>query len=475
MKNSLFLLLLCSTCGTLRAQEADLATYNAIHDSLVSLFNKEAFEESYNLLSPTVQGQLPKTQWVELLRDNIHAGMGKVTKSDYLERSRGMQQYKWLFATSALQVSLVVAPTRLIEGILFKPFVEKPKKRIVPAATNNPLKTVLDKKVDSVALTFIEKSNTAGLSIGIIQNGAFYTYHYGEMDKETSKLPSDNTFYEIGSITKTFTGTLLAQAILDNKIKLDDDIRLYLPEKYPNLEFNGQPILIKHLANHTSGLQSFPSEDISKQAGFDPKNPYKHYTSEMVLAYLHKVKLDTAAGVKLAYSNFGAGLLGIILEKTYKMSYGDLVKKYVAEALSMQDTKINIAPKDSVRFAKPYNETGKLSVYWDITGLGAAGAIRSTVSDMLKYAKANMDAANSAMARAQKPTFKDRPENEIGLFWQLSTTKKGQLMTWHNGGTGGFTAFCGFIKAQNIAVVLLSNSANDVTQKGVDLLKALGQ
>ena len=86
-----------------------------------------------------------------------------------------------------------------------------------------------------------------------------------------------------------------------------------------------------------------------------------------------------------------------------------------------------------------------------------------------------MEASNPAFALAQKPTFKDRPDNEIGLFWQLSTTKKGQLLTWHNGGTGGFMTFCGFIKAQKIAVVLLNNSGNDVTQKGVDLLKALGQ
>ena len=139
----------------------------------------------------------------------------------------------------------------------------------------------------------------------------------------------------------------------------------------------------------------------------------------------------------------------------------------------MDATKIKISATDSSNFAKPHDEAGNLSSYWDITGLGAAGAIRSTVSDMLKYAKANMEAPNPAMQLAQKATFRDRPENEIALFWQLSTNKKGQLMTWHNGGTGGFTSFCGFVKAQNVAVVLLSNSANDVTQKGIDFLKAL--
>ena len=455
------------------AQVADLATHNALNDTLMQLFNKQAFEESYDLLSPAMQAQLPKTDWIGLLKDNLYQGLGKVAQTEYLERSRGMQQYKWIFEKSALQVSYVVAPTRLIEGLLFKPFVEKPKKRTVAAASNNPLKTVLDKTVDSIALTFIAKSNTAGLSIGVCQNGQFFTYHYGEMDKKAPKLASDSTLYEIGSVTKTFTGTLLAQAILDKKIQLDDDIRLHLPEQYPNLEFKGQPILIKYLANHTSGLVSFPSEDISKQAGFDAANPYKNYTADMVLRFLHTVKLDTFAGIKSAYSNFATGLLGIILEKKYEMSYENLVQKYIAGPLSMDATKIKISATDSSNFAKPHDEAGNLSSYWDITGLGAAGAIRSTVSDMLKYAKANMEAPNPAMQLAQKATFRDRPENEIALFWQLSTNKKGQLMTWHNGGTGGFTSFCGFVKAQNVAVVLLSNSANDVTQKGIDFLKAL--
>ena len=91
------------------------------------------------------------------------------------------------------------------------------------------------------------------------------TYHYGTMDKKTMQLPDNQTIYEIGSITKTFTGTLLAQALLDKKISLDDDIRKYLPEKYPNLEYENQPILVKHLANHTSRLEGFPTDIESKK------------------------------------------------------------------------------------------------------------------------------------------------------------------------------------------------------------------
>ncbi|NJN34345.1 MAG: beta-lactamase family protein [Saprospiraceae bacterium] len=128
-------------------------------------------------------------------------------------------------------------------------------------------------------------------------------------------MPNNNTLYEIGSITKTFTGLLLAQAVFEKKIDLMADIRQYLPEKYPNLTFEEHPILIQHLANHTAGLTSFPYEDIAAKPNFDAQNPYKHYTSDHALAHLHTVKLERKPGEKAEYSNFATGLMGIILEK----------------------------------------------------------------------------------------------------------------------------------------------------------------
>ncbi|MBL7817035.1 MAG: beta-lactamase family protein [Saprospiraceae bacterium] len=470
-----FLLLLIASSVNLCAQQADLATHHAVNDSLVAMFNRQAFEESYNLLSPNVQKKLDLKKWVKLLKNDLFMGLGQVKKSEFLENQNGAYLYKWSFEKMIIQTSIVVYQSKLIEGIYFKPFVEKAKKRTVAAATDNALKTGLDRTVDSVARTYIENVNTAGLSIGIIKNGETFTYHYGETDKKNPKLPNDKTIYEIGSISKTFTGLLLAHAVLQNEVNLEDDIRKYLPQDYPNLVFKGQPILIKHLTNHTARLQSFPVEDITAQKGYDASNPYKHYTSDMVLSYLHKVKLDTFAGIKSEYSNFATGLLGIILEKKFKKSYADLLQTYITTPLSMTDTKITIPKADFVRFAKPYDEAGNPANYWDITGLAAAGAIRSTLSDMLTYAKANMTATDSAVLLTQKATFKDSPNNETGLFWQLSTTSDGNQIIWHNGGTGGFRTFCGFIKSKNLAVVLLSNGGDDVTQKGLELMKVLRQ
>jgi CubicO group peptidase (beta-lactamase class C family) len=469
MKRFLLLCLILNALN-LKAQMTDIASHNAIKDSIIDYFNKQEFKKIHALLSASFQAQMSENQLITFFKNDLYDSEGKITKADFLEKTNDEAIYKLTFEKSVLKMSLSVNKDKRIDGFTFLPFAE-----ITKAISSNPMKTDLDKTVDSVARTYIDKENTAGMSIGVIKEGQIYTYHYGESDKMTKKIADNNTLYEIGSITKTFTGILLAHAVLEKKISLEEDIRRYLPEEYPNLQYNNQPILIKHLANHTSGLISFPSLDIITQKGYDAKNPYKHYTSDMVLAYLHKVKLDTVPGFKTNYSNFATGLMGIILEKKYNIPYGDLVKKYITEPLSMKATKIHLTDDELKIFATPYDKNGNPTSHWDITGLGAAGAIRSNIIDMLQYAKTNMTPPDEAIQLAHKSTLKRSNNRETGLYWQLDNNKKGQLVTWHNGGTGGFSTFCGFIREKNIAVVVLANSEKNVTQPAMDLLKALNQ
>ncbi|HEU4552726.1 MAG TPA: serine hydrolase [Chitinophaga sp.] len=106
-------------------------------------------------------------------------------------------------------------------------------------AGSYPVKPV-DTIVQNAALSFMKDTARVGLSIGVYRHGRMYIYHYGSTQKGKDVRPADNTIYEIGSITKTFTGTLLARALLDKKLRLEDDIRKYLPGTYPNLEYHEQ-------------------------------------------------------------------------------------------------------------------------------------------------------------------------------------------------------------------------------------------
>src|SRR5207244_1996226 len=120
--------------------------------------------------------------------------------------------------------------------------------------SDNRLLTALDKQVDSAVRPYINLAITTGVSIGILRNGKMYFYNYGETAKGNKKLPNQHTIYEIGSISKTFTATLLADAVSNGKISLGDPVSKYLPARIPALEFEGVPVTIKMLSNHSSGI-----------------------------------------------------------------------------------------------------------------------------------------------------------------------------------------------------------------------------
>ena len=110
----------------------------------------------------------------------------------------------------------------------------------------------------------------ATISIGVVQAGRTSTHHSGNAEMPGSDIPAADSIYPIASITKTFTGILLAQAVIDGKVTLEDDVRKYLPGSYPNLEFEGRFIQLAHLVNHVSGLP-FNLPDIAENRPPFPK------------------------------------------------------------------------------------------------------------------------------------------------------------------------------------------------------------
>lgn len=162
--------------------------------------------------------------------------------------------------------------------------------------TDNKLKTKLDSIVHQSVFTFMNNSSRVGISIGIIKNGKQFIYNYGSTQREKPELSTGSTVYELASISKTFASTLLARAVLENKVNLNDDIRWYLKEKYPNLESNGTPITLLNLANLTSGLPNWmPDKDLFGKADPDDiahilDSVHRKYSRQDFYRDLHKCK-----------------------------------------------------------------------------------------------------------------------------------------------------------------------------------------
>jgi CubicO group peptidase (beta-lactamase class C family) len=300
----------------------------------------------------------------------------------------------------------------------------------------------------------------------IDKEGARY-FNFGNV-KMNGAPANEHSIYEIGSISKVFTAILLAQQVLDGKVKLDDPAQKYLPKEARVPQRAGKEITLAHLSDHTSGLPRMPSNF----APADPGNPFADYTIAQLYSFLAAYELTRDIGSAYEYSNLAQGLLGHILALNAGMSYEALMIKTIASPLHMKETKISLDDKMKKNLASGYSN-GMAVENWDIPTLAGAGAIRSSAHDMLKFLAANLGLTQSLLQGAMTMTHQVRHDKggnmRVGLAWHIAKGKNGDII-WHNGGTGGYRTFAGFVKETSTGVVVLTNSSAGVDDIGFHLL-----
>ncbi|MDQ0593215.1 D-alanyl-D-alanine-carboxypeptidase/D-alanyl-D-alanine-endopeptidase [Chryseobacterium ginsenosidimutans] len=332
--------------------------------------------------------------------------------------------------------------------------------------TDNPMKTELDKLVQKEASVYMENPARVGISIGIFKDGKSYFYNYGTTELGKSELPTSKSVYEIASITKTFTGTLLAHALVDGKIKPDDDIRKYLDGNYPNLEFEKHSITVAHLTNHSSGLPQFlPDQSETFKKPMDSvalilSDFYKNYSKKKFYEDLHQAKLAFVPGTDYKYSNVATQIAGDILEKVYHKSYEDLLSEYITKPLNMSRT---IVGTDSSKLLTCYNEKGKVMPRNITTIMAPTGGILSTTEDLVKYMQYHLNEKDKYVKASHTPTVKGEGD-QIGLYWRLNNYDDGTKTIYHTGGTFGFSSVLQIYPSKNMGIVVLSNESDAESQ-----------
>jgi serine-type D-Ala-D-Ala carboxypeptidase/endopeptidase len=326
-------------------------------------------------------------------------------------------------------------------------------------------------KLPDTVVSNIEKriayEQSPSIVVGIIDKDGPRYFNFGNTNVNGTPA-NEHTIYEIGSISKVFTATLLAQQVLDGKVKLDDPAQKYLPGEVKVPQRGGKEITLAHLSDHTSGLPRMPSNF----SPADPGNPFADYTVEKLYSFLSSYTLARDIGSAYEYSNLAQGLLGHILALNAGITYEALVTKTITSTLSMNETRISLNDNMKKNLATGYSD-GVAVENWDIPTLAGAGAIRSSTYDMLKFLGANLGLTKSPLQDAMNMTHRVRHEKagemRVGLGWHIAKGKFGDVI-WHNGGTGGYRTFAGFVKETSTGVVVLTNSSAGADDIGFHLL-----
>lgn len=326
----------------------------------------------------------------------------------------------------------------------------------------------LPPEVEQVVSTRIAEGIYPGICIGIVDGDGSVYYSYG-VTKTGGEPINEQSVFEIGSITKAFTGILLADLHLKGQVSIEDPVQTLLPGEVRMPVRRDREITAGHLAAHTSALPRLPSN----MAPANPMDPYVDYTAQQMYDFLNAHTLARDIGEKYEYSNLGYGLLGHVLSRKAGMAYEELVVKTISGPLAMHDTRITLTTQMRQRLAYPHSRGLEVPM-WEFGSMAGLGALRSTARDMLKFCAANLGHTGGALHEALDLSHQVRhtqPGVRVGLGWHIEKGKDGDII-WHNGGTGGYRAFTGFVKATGRGVVVLVNSDIGADDIGFYLLGA---
>lgn len=276
--------------------------------------------------------------------------------------------------------------------------------------------------IDQYANETLKNGNANSFALAVYKDGEMYQNYYGALDKGSNNKPNDSSLYEIASITKTFTGALVAKAVLAGKINLEDDIRKYLEGDYSNLEYKGHPITVKHLLTHSMGLKNKLTKGFEAirnkvtSGTFNYKTDF--YTIDDLLKELKTVEVDKKPGTVYAYNSLGPELLAYILEKVNNKPFKDQMNEFFKE-LGMNHTYLDESQKHLEQLVKGYKGEKEAPIDYDPV-YGAAGGAISTLPDLAIYMQYLVDNKNEAWVKeASRALFIDSEDDEqIGYLWQ---------------------------------------------------------
>jgi D-alanyl-D-alanine-carboxypeptidase/D-alanyl-D-alanine-endopeptidase len=313
-----------------------------------------------------------------------------------------------------------------------------------------------------------------GLTIGIHDQGRSEYFNFGVTQIDGNHLPTPDTVYEIGSLSKTFAGQLLARAVVEGRATLDDEVARYLDGPYPNLENGGRKVLLRHLVSSTSQLvDNIPDLTQVRAVAGEPlavthMRVFERYSREQFLLQLGRVMPRRPPGEEPAYSNVGGMVLGVALEKIYGEPFDRILAREIEKPMRMAS---GTAPPAKL-LARGHTAAGEPVPPFTAPLQFATLSLRYSAKDLLTYATWQLLERDASTKLAHHPTWSTPDGRQgVGFFWILGESPQGRRL-WHGGTTFGFSSICELYPEAGLAVVVLSNKAADGAQVSLRALSA---
>jgi CubicO group peptidase (beta-lactamase class C family) len=308
-------------------------------------------------------------------------------------------------------------------------------KTIVPPRVVSSLDEVVGLGAESLIVTARKRKLLRGVAVGIVRDGESLLRFYGE------GVGQDSVF-ELGSVTKTYTAELLAKLVERGVVRLEDPVAQYLPG---GIEDHGgsHPVTLLDLATHYSGEPRLPP-GISGVS----RNPYGRYSNTNLERYLQRRPLQLRVRTKFGYSNLGYSILGYALAKAAGISYVELLQRDILGPLGMKQTALALGQAQP-KLLKGYTQTGFPTKPWTFEACAPCGALCSTAGDQLKYLTWLLGDLDRMSLQPRAPAS----GGEVGLGWMV---REGGNSCWHNGATFGFSSYISLDRKLRTGIVVLS-------------------
>lgn len=476
-RTNLILLLICIS-SQLTAQIVDYrAATQGLFNKIEYHFNLQETDSIYALSSHVFRNSLSSESFHEVMKQQLYP-LGRIQAAEMIEfdEKNNSGSFKLDFNTQKLLVILGIESEKQFSSLIFKPYIETVAQTEAPVQLelSKEAKAIVafDKLIDSIGLQYTRKSNTHSLAIGILNNARMTSYFYGQVDPNDQRLADEGSVFEIGSITKTFTATLLAYLANEGMVDMESSILTYLPDSLHSNQALAA-ITLKMLANHTSGLPRLPG-NLTEKASENPENPYQNYKEQDLMGFLQNAKTESEPGTAYNYSNLGYGLLGYILSQVTGKTYGEMIDDYISTPLNL--SYLTDSVQTDMDLLSVHRADGQQTPVWEFDCMVGAGGLKTNISTMMSYVKAHFDLPETptqqALAMTRQFTFFTPPDTDLGLGWHIQLVGE-NLIYWHNGGTGGSSSYLAFNPDVKKGIIVLSNTAESVDHIGIQLLNFL--